>query len=88
MAHAMINDNGSDVLNYMKTVLTLGNKLGLMSSLNAMVGQRTENNLNNKDSLFELLDEIFVKSDTYLRTNERVYTAATIFAGSWIEGCI
>jgi hypothetical protein len=86
MAHAMINDNGSDVLNYMKTVLTLGNKLGLMASLNAMVGQRAENNLNNKDSLFELLDEIFVKSDTYLRTNERVYTAATIFAGSWIEG--
>lgn len=86
MAHAMINDNGSDVLNYMKTVLNLGNKLGLMASLNAMIGQRAEANLNNKDSLFELLDEIFVKSDTYLRTNERVYTAATIFAGSWVEG--
>lgn len=86
MAHAMMNDNGSDVLNYMKTVLNLGNKLGLMASLNAMIGQRAEANLNNKDSLFELLDEIFVKSDTYLRTNERVYTAANIFAGSWVEG--
>lgn len=85
MAHAMVNDNGADVLKYMKTALTLGNKLGLTSSLNAMVGKRAETNLNNKDSLFELLDEIFVKSDYYLRTNERVYTAATIFAGSWVE---
>jgi hypothetical protein len=85
MAHAMVNDNGADVLNYMKTVLTLGNKLGLTASLNAMVGKRAESNLNNKDSLFKLLDEIFVKSDNYLRTNERVYTAATIFAGSWLE---
>jgi hypothetical protein len=31
------------------------------------------------------MDEIFVKSDDYLRTNARVYTAASVFAGSWLE---
>lgn len=85
MIHAMANDNGNDVLKYMKTLLVLGDKLGLSTSLNAMVGKRAETNLNNKDSLFRMIDEVFVKSDNYLRTNERVYTATTIFTGSWVE---
>jgi len=51
-----------------------------------MVGKRAEQNLSNKDSLLKILDEIFVKSDSYLRTNERVYTASSVFAGSWVEG--
>jgi hypothetical protein len=50
-----------------------------------MIGKRAEKNISNKDSLFRILDEIFTKSDSYLRTNERVYTASSIFAGSWIE---
>lgn len=85
MAYAMTNDKGQDVLNYMKDVIIISDALGLRNAVSNMVGQRAENNLNNKDSLFKLLDEIFVKSDTYLRTNERVYTAATVFAGSWLE---
>lgn len=85
MAYAMVNDKGEDVLKYMKNVLQLSDNLGLKGAVNAMVGKRAESNLNNKDSLFKILDEIFVKSDTYLRTNDRVYTAATVFAGSWLE---
>jgi hypothetical protein len=85
MAYAMVNDKGPDVLQYMKNILTISDALGLKGAVNVMVGKRAESNLSNKDSLFKILDEIFVKSDSYLRTNERVYTAATVFAGSWLE---
>src|SRR5690606_25163038 len=85
MAYAMVNEKGPDVLAYMKDILILSDGLGLRGAVSTMVGKRAESNLNSKDSLFKILDEIFVKSDTYLRTNERVYTAATVFAGSWIE---
>ncbi len=85
MAYAMVNDNGQDVLQYMKDVMIMSDALGLKNAVSVMVGKRAETNLNNKDSLFKILDEIFVKSDSYLRTNERVYTAATVFAGSWLE---
>jgi hypothetical protein len=85
MAYAMVNEKGQDVLLYMKTVLSLSDALGIKGAVNTMVGKRAEKNLNNRDSLFRILDEIFVKSDSYLRTNERVYTAALIFTGSWIE---
>src|SRR6218665_226748 len=85
LSFAMVNDKGADVLKYMKTVLTLSDALGLRGAVDQMVGKRAEKNLGNKDSLMSILDEIFTKSDSYLRTNERVFTAATVFAGSWIE---
>lgn len=85
MAYAMVNDNGQDVLQYLKDVMIMSDGLGLKNAVSVMVGKRAETNLSNKDSLFKILDEIFVKSDSYLRTNERVYTAATVFAGSWLE---
>jgi hypothetical protein len=85
LSFAMVNDKGADVLKYMKTVLMLSDALGLRGAVDQMVGKRAEKNLGNKDSLMSILNEIFTKSDSYLRTNERVFTAATVFAGSWIE---
>ena len=85
MAYAMVNEKGPDVLQYMKNILVISDALGLKGAVDMMVGKRAESNLNSKDSLFKILDEIFVKSDSYLRTNERVYTAAVVFAGSWME---
>lgn len=85
LAYAMVNDKGADVLKYMRTVLVLSDALGLRGAVDQMVGKRAEKNLSNKDSLLAILQEIFTKSDSYLRTNERVYTATAVFAGSWIE---
>jgi hypothetical protein len=85
MSYAMVNNKGEDVLKYMKTVVTTSDALGLKSAIDQMIGKRAEKNLSNKDSLLKIVDEIFVKSDSYLRTNERVYTASSVFAGSWVE---
>lgn len=85
MSYAMVNNVGEDVLKYMKTVLVKSEALGLKGAVDQMVGKRAEKNISNKDSLLRILDEIFVKSDSYLRTNERVYTASAVFAGSWVE---
>jgi hypothetical protein len=85
MSYAMASDKGEDVLKYMKNVAVISDALGLKGAVNGMIGKRAENNIGNKDSLFKILDDIFVKSDDYLRTNDRVYTAGTVFAGSWIE---
>jgi hypothetical protein len=85
MAFAMVNNNGQDMLMYMKSVMELADALGLRNAVSNMVGKRAESNISNKDSLFRILDEIFIKSDAYLRSNDRVYTAALVFAGSWVE---
>ncbi len=85
MSYGMVNNKGEDVLRYMKTVMIESDALGLKGAVNQMVGKRAEQNLDNKDSLLKILDEIFVKSDSYLRTNARVYTASNVFTGSWVE---
>lgn len=85
MSYAMVNNKGEDVLKYMKRVVRSADELGLKSAVDNMLGRRAEQNLSNKDSLLKIVDEIFVKSDAYLRTNERVYTASAVFAGSWVE---
>lgn len=85
MAYAMASNSGADVLQYMKGILMISDGLGLKGAVDKMVGKRAESNMNNQDSLFAILDEIMVRSDLYLRTNERVYTAANILAGCWLE---
>ncbi|MDX2174419.1 MAG: hypothetical protein SFY56_15055 [Bacteroidota bacterium] len=85
MFYAIVNDKGEDVLKYLKNVLTLGDELGLKSAVDAMIGKRAENNISNQDSLFRILDEVFIKSDTYLRNNDRVFNASIIFTGGWVE---
>ena len=85
LAYSIMNDKGQDVLNYLKNILSLSDAIGMQNSINAMVGKRFESNINNKDSLFTVWDEILIKSDTYLRSNERVYTASLVFTGSWLE---
>jgi hypothetical protein len=86
MAYAMVNNQGQDVMKYMKTVLVQSDNLGLKNAVDRMIGKRAESNISNKDSLLTILNDIFVKSDDYLRTNDRVFTASSVFAGTWIEG--
>ena len=85
MCYAIVNERGEDVLKYMKTVLITSDALGLKGAVDQMIGKRAEQNLGSKDSLLQILDEILIKSDSYLRTNERLYTASTVFSGGWLE---
>ncbi len=85
MAYAIANSQGNDVMRYLKTSMVEIDELGMKSAFDQMIGKRTETNINNKDSLLSIIDELYVKGDSYLRTNQRVETATYIFAGSWLE---
>lgn len=85
MCYAIVNDRGEDVLKYMTTVLVTSDALGLKGAVDQMIGKRAQQNISSKDSLLSILDEILIKSDSYLRTNERLYTASTVFSGGWLE---
>lgn len=85
MAYSIANNQGTDVMKYLKTSMVEIEALGMKGAFDQMIGKRTETNINNKDSLLSIIDELYVKGDSYLRTNQRVETATFIFAGSWIE---
>ncbi|HEY1039701.1 MAG TPA: hypothetical protein VGF30_09870 [Bacteroidia bacterium] len=85
MSYAIANGQGADVMKYLKTSMSEADALGLKAAFDQMVGKRAEDNVSNKDSLLTLIDDIYVKGDSYLRTNDRVQTATHVFVGSWIE---
>ncbi len=85
MTYAMANNKGVDVMKYLKISLIEIDALGMKSAFNMLIGKRTETNLNNKDSLLKIVDEMYVVADKYLRTNQRIETATHIFVGSWVE---
>ena len=85
MAYAIANAQGGDVIKYLKTSLIEIDQLGMKAAFDQFIGKRTETNINNRDSLMRIIDEMYVKGDSYLRTNQRVETATYIFMGSWIE---
>lgn len=85
MTYAMANNKGADVMKYLKTSLLEIDALGMKSAFDQLIGKRTETNINNKDSLLKIVDEMYVVADKYLRTNQRIETATHIFVGSWVE---
>lgn len=84
-AYSIQTNQSQNVLNYMKAIAAMSMNLGLKNALDQILGQRVEQNLSQKDSLFSILDDVFYKSDAFLKTNKRMKVASLIFTGSWIE---
>lgn len=84
-AYSIQNNQSQNVLNYIKAIAAMSMNLGLKNALDQILGQRVEQNLSQKDSLFSILDDVFYKSDAFLKTNKRMKVASLIFTGSWIE---
>ncbi|HLF34790.1 MAG TPA: hypothetical protein VI583_11150 [Cyclobacteriaceae bacterium] len=79
-------DQVQDALNYMKGCLDIGENLGLKSALDITIVNRFQSNLNAKDSLANIINQVISNSDRYLKDAERDNIAALVVAGTFIEG--
>jgi hypothetical protein len=75
-----------DALNYMKVSLDIAENLGLKNAMDAAVISRFQTNLNEKDSLANILNQTISQSDKYLKDTKRDNIAALVVAGTFIEG--
>ncbi len=70
--------------------LNCTNKLAAALKINEMFDEKTtsriEENMSNKDSLINIINESFWKADAYLRGNGQPGISSLIVAGGWIEG--
>ncbi len=86
IGYVSVYEKVQDALDYMQAVKSLGDKLGLSNVFEASVIERFKKNLNNKDSLAQIIDGAIKSADSYLKDNERNNIATLIFAGSFLEG--
>lgn len=79
------NEHFAEVKNYFKTSGTLAKSLGFEKSYDNIVGPRLEKNIDKKDTINKMIDQVYSEMDNYLRSNDRLLTATQILVGSWIE---
>jgi hypothetical protein len=85
LVYLSTNEQFSEVKNYFKTSHDLAASLGCAESFDNISGTRLEKNIDQKDTINKVIDQIYTEMDSYLRDNDRLLTATQILVGSWIE---
>ncbi len=70
---------------YFNSMQKLSEELGIPSDFFVNTAKRFDRNIDNKDSLIEIANEVYVITDSYLRENEQFSAAAQIILGGWVE---
>lgn len=78
-------DQAQDAMQYMGTCKKLADQIGVIGGLSENTIDRLEKNVNNKDSLLNLVSETYASTDAYLKENDRASLSAVIVAGGWLE---
>lgn len=70
---------------YFSAMQKLAEDLGIPAEYFHNTAKRFENNINNKDSLIKIANEVYKTTENYLKENDQQGTAALIIIGGWIE---
>jgi hypothetical protein len=73
-------------MNYLEASKTLIDDLGISTTFNMTYAERIENNIDNRDSLIQVVTESFDDTWNYLIENQQDVLARLVVCGSWIEG--
>lgn len=85
LSYARMYDQSQISVKYLATIKKLAEDLGVPEDYVSLTTKNIENNVNNRDSLFQIANKAFLATNTYLKGNERESTASLILMGGWIE---
>ena len=86
LSFASMFDQSQASIDYLTATKKLAEKIGLMNAIESSTIKRMEGNINNKDSLMEIISETLMNSNSTLKENGQAQVAALILTGSWVEG--
>jgi len=86
LSYASMFDQTQIAIQYMSVSKIMAQDLGVLNAIDEEIINRLETNIDNRDSIMEIITESFMNSDIYLKENGRPETAAIILAGGWVEG--
>jgi hypothetical protein len=79
-------DQSQESILYLRCTNTLARGLGISGVFDENTSSRIESNMENKDSLLDIISQSFWAADNYLIDNDQPGVSALIVAGGWIEG--
>ncbi len=72
-------------MNYLTSIKKLCDAIEIPQEQGSLAIQRMEKNINNKDSLLQIISDTYAAADIYLKDNDRGNTATLVILGGWIE---
>ncbi len=85
LSYARIFEQIEFTSKYFHAMQKLSEELGIPSDYFLSTAERFDRNINNKDSLIKIANEVYAATDNYLKENERYNAAAEIILGGWTE---
>lgn len=86
LSYSNIYDQSQQSMYYMNSAKKLADQIGVTAAFNANTMERIEANINNRDSIMNLINDAYWIADSYLKENGQEHLSALIIAGGWIEG--
>ncbi len=85
LSYASVYNMQQDVISYLDVIRKLAGELYLQDVYNEKIVERINNNLNNKDSLVNILTNVLFESYNKLNQNGKGDVALMMVSGGWVE---
>lgn len=85
LSYTRMFDQIQESVNYLSVLRKLSDRLGIPQDEGSFAVGRIEENIDNRDSLLQIISETYATADLYLKENDRGSTAALIILGGWVE---
>ena len=86
LSYAAIFNQTQDTKIFLNAAKKLADDLGISSSFSADMMKRMEKNEGNKDSLLQIISDLFLSSNESLKENKQADISALVLAGGFVEG--
>lgn len=86
LSYSAIFNQTQETMSYLTSSKKLAEDLGITGSFTTEVMKRMEKNGGNKDSLLQIISELFLNSNEALKENEQSNVSVLVLTGGFIEG--
>ncbi|MGZ4049758.1 MAG: hypothetical protein ACXVPU_06815 [Bacteroidia bacterium] len=86
LSYSAVFNQNQETMSYLNNSKKLAEELGITSSFSAEMMKRMEKNEGNKDSLLQIISELFLSSNEALKENDQSNVSVLVLAGGFIEG--
>ena len=87
LAYSVIHEKYDEASEFLKTLRTLGSKIGLETIFNSSgLIERFEANVASQDSIIEILILLQENTDDYIEENGKQDLSVIYYTGAWVEG--
>jgi hypothetical protein len=85
LSYTRMFDQIPESINYLSSIRKLSDALGIPEEAGASTISKMEDNMNNRDSILQIITDTYSSADRYLKENDRGNTATLIIIGGWVE---